>query len=360
MDSLFSDILSNFWLDSPPVSCEIFGCGHVNKTYLVVTETGHRYTLQKIGPAFKDVHALQDNIAAVIKHLHEKTPEKHGALTLIPTTEGEDHYHAPDGHTWRMYEFIEDGICLEAAQSPMDFYQAAIAFGTFQQQLKDFPAHTLYETIPEFHNTIDRYRIFHEALEKDVMGRAKDVQAEIEFALAREKEAATLVELLEAGKLPLRVTHNDTKINNVLFHPETKASMIVVDLDTVMPGLMGHDFGDAIRFAANFVEEDCRDYEKVGVDLEVFRAFAEGFLSKTAKTVTPKELDTLALSCFVLTAELATRFLADYLDGDLYFKTNAPDHNLVRTRCQIALAKDMLKKMDRMEAIVRECAVFVK
>ena len=160
--------------------------------------------------------------------------------------------------------------------------------------------------------------------------------------------------------LPLRVTHNDTKINNVLFHPETSDAMIVIDLDTVMPGLMGHDFGDAIRFAANFVEEDCKDYDKVGVNLEVFRAFAEGFLSKTANTMTNKEVETLALSCFVLTAELATRFLADYLDGDLYFNTKYPGHNLVRTRCQIALAKDMLKKMDEMEKIVRDCVAAAK
>ena len=152
------------------------------------------------------------------------------------------------------------------------------------------------------------------------------------------------------------MTHNDTKINNVLFSPEKHEAMIVIDLDTVMPGLIGHDFGDAIRFAANFVEEDCPEYEKAGVNLEVFRAFAEGFLSMTAKTMTDTELDTLAMSCFVLTAELATRFLADYLDGDLYFNIKSPDHNLVRTRCQIALAKDMLKKMDAMNAIVRDCA----
>ena len=156
------------------------------------------------------------------------------------------------------------------------------------------------------------------------------------------------------------MTHNDTKINNVLFHPEDNSAMIVIDLDTVMPGLMGHDFGDAIRFAANFVEEDCPDLDKVGVDLEVFRAFAEGFLSKTAGTMTEKEVDTLALSAFVLTAELATRFLADYLDGDLYFNIKSPDHNLVRTRCQIALAKDMMKKMAEMEAIVRSCIAAAK
>ena len=161
--------------------------------------------------------------------------------------------------------------------------------------------------------------------------------------------------MLQEGKLPLRVTHNDTKINNVLFEKGGVAPLVVVDLDTVMPGLVGHDFGDAIRFAANFVREDSPEFEKAGVNLDVFRAFAEGFLSMTAHTLTENEIDTLALSCFVLTVELSTRFLADYIDGDLYFKVNSPDHNLVRTRCQIALAKDMLKKLPQMEAIVREC-----
>ena len=170
-----------------------------------------------------------------------------------------------------------------------------------------------------------------------------------------QEKACTLTRLQKEGKLPLRVTHNDTKINNVLFDPETQDAMIVIDLDTVMPGLIGHDFGDAIRFAANFVEEDCQEYDKVGVNLEVFQAFAEGFLSMTAKTMTDMEIETLALSSFVLTAELATRFLADYLDGDLYFNIKYPEHNLVRTRCQIALAKDMLRKMEDMEAIVRRC-----
>ena len=158
-----------------------------------------------------------------------------------------------------------------------------------------------------------------------------------------------------AGELPLRVTHNDTKINNVLFSPEDNSALVVIDLDTVMPGLLGHDFGDAIRFAGNFVEEDCPEYDKAGVNLEVFRAFADGFLSMTAPSMTEKEVQTLAMSCFDLTAELCVRFLDDYIRGDLYFKTKSPDHNLVRTRCQIALAKDMLKKMDEMDGIVCEC-----
>ena len=221
--------------------------------------------------------------------------------------------------------------------------------------LDDFDISELMETIPGFHNTRQRYEKLIASVREDKAGRAAQVQEEIDFLMSVQDLACSLTDLQVKGELPLRVTHNDTKINNVLFHPETNQAMIVIDLDTVMPGLIGHDFGDAIRFAANFVEEDCPDYDKVGIDLEVFKAFAEGFLSMTAKTMNEKEVQTLALSSFVLTAELATRFLADYLDGDLYFKTNGPEHNLVRTRCQIALAKDMLKHMEEMNAIVAEC-----
>ena len=167
--------------------------------------------------------------------------------------------------------------------------------------------------------------------------------------------ACRLTDLFAAGKLPLRVTHNDTKINNVLFDKKDKSALVVIDLDTVMPGLVGNDFGDAIRFAANFVEEDCPEYEKAGVNLAVFESFAEGFLKCTGKTLTAAEIQTLPLSCFVLATEQAVRFLDDYILGSPYYKTNYPEHNLVRARCQIALAKDMLAKMDEMERIVEEC-----
>lgn len=232
---------------------------------------------------------------------------------------------------------------------------AGKAFGEFQMDLADFDSSELTETIPAFHNTRKRYESLRQAIDRDRVGRAASVPEEIDYLLSVQDLACTLTDLQQAGQLPLRVTHNDTKINNVLFHPETHEAMVVIDLDTVMPGLMGHDFGDAIRFAANYVEEDCPQPEKAGVDLAVFRAFAEGFLSKTALTMTPKERDTLALSCFALTAELSVRFLTDYLDGDLYFKTLYPEHNLVRTRCQIALAKDMQKKLSQMQEIIRDC-----
>ena len=351
MDAFFSDILSNFWLDSAPVSCEPYGSGHVNKTYLVITETGHRYTLQMIGPAFKDVHALQDNVAAVIKHLHKKTDEKHGALTLIPTTEGEDHYHAPNGKTWRIYEFIEDGLCLETPETPQDFYQAAIAFGTFQQQLNDFPAETLHETIPNFHNTPDRYRIFREVLEADPTGRAKDVAAEIAFVLEREEKAGQLIALLEAGKLPLRVTHNDTKLNNVMFRASDRTPLCVMDLDTTMPGLSAYDFGDAIRFGASTAAEDEKDLDKVRMDLELFRLFTKGYL-EACPGLTDLEKEVLPLGAYTMTLECGMRFLTDHIDGDNYFSIHREGQNLDRARTQFKLVADMEAKWEEMVKIV--------
>ena len=353
MNAFFSDILSNFWLDSEPVSCGPFGCGHVNKTFLVCTKTGHRYIMQMIGPAFKDVHALQDNIRAVTEHLHSKTPEKHGALTLVPTTEGEDHYHDNNGHTWRLFEFIEDGICLESAETPMDFYNAAIAFGTFQQQLNDFPAETLHETIPLFHNTPNRYKQLRDVLERDPMGRAKDVQEEIAFALAREEKAGQLIALLEAGELPLRVTHNDTKLNNVMFRASDRTPLCVMDLDTTMPGLSAYDFGDAIRFGASTAAEDEKDLNLVRMDLELFRLFTKGYL-EACPGLTPKEIEVLPLAAFTMTLECGVRFLTDYIDGDNYFSIHYPEQNLDRCHTQFKLVADMETKWEQMAQIVEK------
>ena len=354
-ENLF-EVLRAFRLDTKPVSCEPYGCGHINVTYLAVTESGLRYILQKINNnTFRDVAGLMENITAVTEFLRTKTDDPRSVLTLVKTHDGASYLHAQDAY-WRVYDFVEDSICLQLPETDEDFYQSAVGFGTFQQLLTDFPAAKLHETIPNFHNTPDRYRALLETLERDPMHRAAQVQPEIEFALARQAEMSAIQNALTAGELPLRVTHNDTKINNVLFDEKTHEALVVIDLDTVMPGLVGHDFGDAIRFAANFVEEDCDYPEKAGVNLNIFWAFAEGFLKKTAASLTKTEVDTLALSCFALTCELATRFLADYIVGDKYFKVKKPQHNLVRTRCQIALAKDMLNKMDAMNAIVQDCA----
>ena len=248
MDALLVHILKQFRLDSAPVSCERYGCGHINVTYLVVTESGRRYILQKISNrAFPDVAGLQENIAAVTEYLHTQIDDPYGALTLIPTQNGAMWYHHEENSDWRVYDFIENSICLQAPETPEDFYQSAIAFGTFQQQLNGFPAETLHETIRNFHNTPDRYRIFREVLAKDAMGRAKDVQPEIEFVLAHEEIGGRLMSMLKSGDLPLRVTHNDTKLNNVMLSDSTRTPLCVIDLDTTMPGLSAYDFGDSIR-----------------------------------------------------------------------------------------------------------------
>ena len=336
---------------------ETIQMGNVNRTYKVnfrlADGSPKSFLVQNVNTyAFRNPVALMDNIDNVTEHIRNKKPGK-VALHFHHTADRKT-YVIDGDNFWRMTNYVKS-VTYNSVKDPAILCNAGKAFGEFQMDLSDFDSSRLYETIPNFHNTRKRYEAFIKAVQENKAGRAEEVREEIDYLLSVQDLACRLTDLYNEGKLPLRVTHNDTKINNVLFHPVDNSAMIVIDLDTVMPGLIGHDFGDAIRFAANFVEEDCKDYEKAGVDLDVFRAFAEGFLSQTAGTLTETEVETLALSCFVLTAELATRFLADYLDGDLYFNTKYAGHNLVRARCQIALAKDMLEKMPQMEEIVRYC-----
>ena len=331
--------------------------GNVNRTYKVNFRmpdgSDKSYLVQNVNTyAFRNPVALMDNIDRVTEHIRAKKP---GEIALHFHHTADRKTYVIDGENfWRMTNYIPS-VTYNSVKDPVILENAGRAFGEFQMQLSDFDSNSLFETIPDFHDTRKRYEKFLASVAEDRAGRADKVRQEIDYLCSVQDQACLLTDLHRAGKLPLRVTHNDTKINNVLFSPEDNRAMVVIDLDTVMPGLMGHDFGDAIRFAANFVEEDCPEADKAGVDLDVFRTFAQGFLSQTAKTLTDTEADTLAMSCFVLTTELATRFLADYLDGDLYFNTKYPGHNLVRGRCQIALAKDMLAKMPQLEAIVRDC-----
>ena len=351
-----------FRIDYEYLGYETIQMGNVNRTYKVnfMLPEGQpkSFLVQNVNTyAFRNPVGLMDNIDKVTEHIRAKKP---GQLALhFHHTADRKTYVADGSNFWRMTNYVPS-VTFNAVTDLDIIRNAGKAFGEFQMDLADYDSSQLIETIPGFHNTRMRYENFIKAVQEDKAGRRAEVQEEIDFLMSVQDLACRLTDLQMAGQLPLRVTHNDTKINNVLFHPETSSAMIVIDLDTVMPGLLGHDFGDAIRFAANYTEEDSRDLDKVGVNMDIFRAFAEGFLSMTAKTMTPMEVETLALSCFVLTAELATRFLADYLDGDLYFKINSPDHNLVRTRCQIALAKDMLKKMDEMDAVVRSCVAAAK
>ena len=346
-----------FRIDYEYLVYETIQMGNVNRTYKVnfMLPEGKpkSFLVQNVNTyAFRNPIGLMDNIDKVTEHIRAKKP---GQLALHFHHTADRKTYVVDGNNfWRMTNYVPS-VTFNAVTDLDILRNAGMAFGEFQMDLADFDITELIETIPGFHNTRQRYETFQTAVRENKAGRAAQVQEEIDFLLSVQDKACKLTDLQMAGKLPLRVTHNDTKINNVLFHPTEHTAMVVVDLDTVMPGLVGHDFGDAIRFAANRVAEDSREPEKAGVDLEVFRAFAEGFLEKTAGTLTANEIDTLALSCLTLTVELATRFLADYILGDPYFKIFSPDHNLVRTRCQIALAKDMQKHLPQMEQIVREC-----
>ena len=350
-----------FRIPGPFFSYEEIKMGNVNHTYKVnyIRDDGtgmakiKSYLVQRVNTyAFQHPIELMQNIDRVTQHIRTKHPEAQ-SLHFHHLESGENYLMDDDGF-WRLSNYVPS-TTFDTCDDLNVVRSAGQAFGEFQMMLSDFDASQLFYTIPDFHDTRKRYAKLKADMQADPYGRVAEAQQEVEWLLSVEDEACKLTDLFNAGKLPLRVTHNDTKINNVLFDEGTHKALVVIDLDTVMPGLVGHDFGDAIRFASNFVEEDCKDADKAGVNLNVYWAFAEGFLKKTAATLTENEVDTLGISCFALACELATRFLDDYITGDQYFKIKYPDHNIVRTRCQIALAKDMQVKMDAMNAIVRDC-----
>ena len=347
------ELLKKFALDGEAVYCERYGFGHINETYLVVTDTKHRYIAQKLSTrAFKDVPGLMNNIYLVTSYLRERTEDPYGVMTIIKTVDG-GIFLEDAGEYWRVYDFVEGSVALQAPRNTQDFYESAIAFGDFQTKLDGFPVEKLVETIPNFHNTVDRYRIFKETLAKDVCGRAKDVQAEIDFVLAHEEEMATLQRMRESGELPTRVTHNDTKLNNVLLKADSYKPLCVIDLDTVMPGLSLYDFGDSIRFGAATAAEDEKDLSKVTMSLDMFRIFTEGFLT-SCTTLTDKELEMLPMGAKTMTMECGVRFLTDYLDGDHYFAVHREGQNLDRCRTQFKLVQDMESKWEEMHKIIKE------
>ena len=346
-------ILRQFCLDAEPASCTPYGCGHINRTYLVATAGGRCYILQKINHhTFRDVAGLMENIELVTEHLRRKSPDPRSVLTLIRTKDGKSYLEADDGY-WRVFRFVEDSICLQQPESDADFYESAVGFGTFQQLLSDFPAEKLHETIPNFHNTPDRYRALLETLTRDPMHRAAQVQPEIEFALARQAEMAALQNALDAGELPLRVTHNDTKLNNVLFDAKTRRALCIIDLDTVMPGSALYDYGDSIRFGAATAAEDERELDKMEMSLERFRVFTRGYV-RACSGLTQKELELLPLGAKVMTMECGVRFLTDHIDGDNYFSIHREGQNLDRAHTQFKLVADMERKWDKMKEIVNE------
>lgn len=350
------DVARLFQVTGEPVSVERYGSGHVNETYLLMTDRDIPYILQKINHrTFRDVAGLMRNIALVTGHLAKKEPRERRVLTLVKTLDGDDYIHVKeDDAYWRCYIFVTDSVGLDRPRHPGDFFQSAVAFGRFQNMLADFPAEQLVETIPNFHNTISRFQALETAISEDKAGRAHLVAEEIAFARAMEEEAGTMVRMQAKGELPLRVTHNDTKLNNVLLDNETGEGLCVIDLDTVMPGLVANDFGDSIRFGASTAAEDEKDLSKVTVDLGLYEIYTRGFLSELKDKLTDKELETLPLGAKLMTYECGIRFLADYLNGDIYFRTHYEGHNLDRCRTQFKLVIDMTRNWQAMQDILRK------
>lgn len=357
------EIINQFDFDGDFIHIEPLGQGHINSTYAVYfrreTVPPVRYVLQRINTKIlKDPLALMKNIEGVTNHLRKKIVEAGGnpdreTLTIVKTKDGSLFYEDSDKECWRAYLFIEKATCYQSAEKPGLFYNSAKAFGRFQKLLSDYPAETLTETIEKFHNTVNRYKNFEIAVAEDKMGRAKDVQKEIEFVKARKDDCSIVLDLIEKKEIPLRVTHNDTKLNNIMMDNETNEGICVIDLDTVMPGSVFYDFGDSIRFGASSAAEDETDLSKVYMDINLFEEYVDGFLSEAGETLTKKEYELLAFSAKLLTLECGIRFLTDYLEGDTYFKIHREHHNLDRARTQFKLVADMEEKMEMMNEIVR-------
>ena len=344
-------VLSLFALPDMPLSCEPYGSGHINRTFLVRCADGAQYILQQINTTvFREPEALMRNIELVTEHLRGKNSDPRNVLHLVPSRSGANYAVENDAY-WRVYQWITDSVCYQSA-TPALFRESAVAFGRFQNQLSDFPAEQLAETIPYFHNTPVCFSAFHDAIVTNASGRLNSVLPEVEFILARESFADTLVSLQQAGDLPLRVTHNDTKINNVLFDAKTKKALCVIDLDTVMPGLSVNDFGDAIRFGASTAAEDERELSHVQFDLDLYETYAQGYLSTCGESLTKTEIEMLPVGAKMMTLECGMRFLADHIAGDVYFHISREGQNLDRARTQIQLAREMEQHWDAMRQIV--------
>lgn len=366
MDGCYNckDIADKFQFDGNLANSKLHICGHINQTIILdfVREDGteKKYVLQRINKEiFPNVPELMNNILKVTNHISTKVKEENGdplreSLNLIPTKDGNYYYETPDGNYFRAFHFIEGARTYMLVEKPEDFYKCGRGLGKFQKQLADFDASSIYETIKDFHNTTKRFEAFMEAVKEDKVGRAKSVQEEIEFITSRANETSILVNLLNEGKLPLRVTHNDTKFNNIMIDDITGDAICVIDLDTVMPGLSLYDYGDAIRSGASTAEEDETDLSKVNFDLNLFEVFTKGFLESCGDALTETEKEYLAFSAKLITLELSMRFLMDHLNGDVYFQVHRENHNLDRARNQLKLVADMEKNMNKMKEIVKK------
>jgi len=354
-------ILPHFCFEGIYESADELHSGNINTTYHLCYRDGaklNQYILQSINTyVFHDPHAVMDNIEKITRHLRSRL-EAEGVdtarrvLEVIPTHEG-DSLHVSGGY-WRAYRYIDNATGYDAITRPKQFEEAGRAFGEFQKLLCDFPAHELHVTIPDFHNTRARFQAFKEFVEEDRAGRVESCKADVEFALARQELAESIVKQLESGELPLRVTHNDTKINNILMDADTDEPLCIIDLDTIMPGACAYDFGDSIRFGASSAAEDEQDLDKVYLRMDLFEAYVKGYLEAVAQTVTPAEVKSLAQGALVITYEQGIRFLGDHLNGDVYFKIHREGQNLDRARTQFKLVKEMEERMDEMQVIVEK------
>ena len=353
----FQEIASHFQLDGQFVSASRFGSGHINDTFLISVEGNpavSSFILQRINKyVFGDPAALMENISRVTEHLRNKNAR---CLALIPTLDGKHFCNTPDDEFWRMYEFVPGAVAYDEVLNTRQAKDAAAMFGEFQELLDDLSGPRLNETIPNFHNTPVRYGHFHDAVQDDAYDRARHCRAEIDQALAWEDEAGTLVTLLEMGEIPERITHNDTKLNNLLFDKASGQPICVIDLDTVMPGIALYDFGDMVRTTTSPTAEDTTDLSSISLRLPYFEALVDGYVGTTFDFLTDLETEHLSISGKIITVETGLRFLTDYLCGDEYFGAERPTHNLDRSRTQFALAASIEEQFDKMQNIVRRVA----
>ena len=354
------NIVAAFKVEGKVVDYVPFGNGHINDTKLVTMDNGVQFVLQRINKnVFKRPDLLMENYVGVTKFIRNKIENMGGdplreVLNAIPTKEGLPYTIDEEGQYWRLLVYVTESMSYDKVERPEQFYDSAVSFGDFQYMLRDYPAETLHEAIKDFHNTPDRFRQLTEAIENDVKGRLVEVGAEVEFAKAREEFAWTLENAHKEGKLPLRVTHNDTKLNNILFDTNTGKALCVVDLDTIMPGYSVNDFGDSIRFGATTALEDETDLTKVNFDISLYELYVKGFIEGARGGLTGGELEMLPIGAIMMTCECGMRFLADYLNGDTYFRIHRPSHNLDRCRNQFKLVRDMEAHLDEMKAIVKK------
>ena len=362
-EAILKEVMEAYDFPGTLVSVERYGHGHINDTFCVVCQLPEgktdRFILQGLSlVAFPRQQELMENFHGITSYLRKKIEEVGGdatreTLNLVPTRDGKPYYTETTGKVWRLTNFVENTVCLQEATAEL-FEAAARAFGRFQWLLRDYPAHTLHETIENFHNTEDRFRKFLAALEADKLGRAKDVAAEIQFVMDRKADCSVAVNALKEGKLPLRVTHNDTKLNNILIDETTHEGVCIIDLDTTMPGLSIYDFGDAIRFGANHNAEDEKDLSKVNFDIDLYARYTRGFLEGVQGSLTETELAYLPWGAKLMTLECGIRFLTDYLEGDWYFHARYPEQNLDRCRTHFKLVADMEAQWEAMHNVVKE------